>query len=178
MPRFRVIFFFLVVTSLKTTGQPWRDKSVWILISDTATGKSGYRNETNQIVIPVGKYEQCFTDSFRHYAIVLKEGKGFVGIDRDERVLYSVFLFDNGPDDPSDGFFRITASGKIGFADATTGRIVIPPQYACAWPFKHGVAKVALDGETRSDGEHYYWVSDHWFFINKHGVRVKHRTKK
>jgi hypothetical protein len=176
MQQFRVISILLLITSLKAVGQQPRDKGLWIRISDTATGHYGYRNETNQIVIPIGKYE-CFTDTFRHYAIIFKEGAGFVGIDRQEHVLYSVFPFDNGPDDPANGVFRITAAGKIGYADAATGRVVIQPQFACAWPFEHGTAKVALECETRSDGEYHYWLSDHWFFINKHGVRVKHKPK-
>jgi len=178
MQRFRVIFIVILVISLKTVGQPQRDKGVLILVFDSATGTYGYRNEAGKIVIPLGKYSVCYTDTFRNYAIVLKSGKGFVGIDRQDRVLYSVFIFDNGPDESSDGLFRIRAAGKIGYADTATGEIVIRPQFACAWPFEKGIAKVALECQTRSDGEHSTWISDHWFFINKDGIRVNTKTKK
>ena len=174
----KVIFLVGLMISLKTTGQERTNKGVLILLSDSATNTYGYRNESGKIVIPMGRYPVCYTDTFRDYAIVLKPGIGFVGIDRQERVLYSVFIFDNGPDEPSDGLFRVRATGKIGYADAATGKIIIKPQFACAWPFDHGVAKVALDCQTRSDGEHSTWVSDHWFYVNKKGVRVNLATKR
>lgn len=175
----QVIPLVALMINLKTVGQPLRDKGVLILVSDSATDTYGYRNEAGKIVIPMGKYSVCYTDTFRNYAIVLMSGKGFVGIDRQDRVLYSVFIFDNGPDEPSNGLFRIRATGKIGYANSATGEIVIRPQYACAWPFENGIAKVALECQTRSDGEYHYWISDHWFYINKYGVRVNpHRKDK
>ena len=178
MQRVRVISLVALMISLKTFGQPPRNEGVLILVSDSAAGTYGYRNEAGKIIIPMGRYPVCFTDTFRNYGIVLKRGMGFVGIDRQDRVLYSVFIFDNGPDDPSDGLFRIRASGKIGYADSATGKIVIRPRFVCAWPFENGVAKVALECETRSDGKHSTWISDHWFFINKDGIQVNPRTKK
>jgi hypothetical protein len=69
-------------------------------------------------------------------------------------------------------------AGKIGYADAATGKIVIRPQFACAWPFEHGVAKVSLNCQTRSDGEHATWISDDWFYINKAGARVNPLSKR
>ena len=144
----KVIFLVGLMISLKTTGQERTNKGVLILLSDSATNTYGYRNESGKIVIPMGRYPVCYTDTFRDYAIVLKPGIGFVGIDRQERVLYSVFIFDNGPDESSDGLFRVRVAGKMGYADAVTGKIAIKPQFACAWPFEHGVAKVALDCQT------------------------------
>jgi hypothetical protein len=173
---FRLTPLLALMISQKTVGQPVKEKGLLILVSDSATGAYGYRNETGKIIIPMGKYLSCFTDTFRSYAIVDKPGEGIVGIDRQGRVLYSIFIFDNGPDEPSDGLFRIKTAGKIGYADSATGEIVIKPQYACAWPFENGMAKVAAECKTRSDGEHSTWISDHWFFINKNGVRVNPAT--
>jgi hypothetical protein len=70
------------------------------------------------MVVPPGKFPVCNTDTFRNYAIVIEAGKGIVAIDRQGIVLYSVFVFDNGPDDPADGLFRIWMNGKLGYADA------------------------------------------------------------
>lgn len=78
-------------------------------------------------------------------------------------------------DYPSGGVFRIVRDGKIGSA---TGKIAIKPIFACAWTFENGMAKVALDCQTRSDGEHSTWVSDHWFYINRAGVRTSRLAKK
>jgi hypothetical protein len=155
--------------TLPTVGQRAADNSVLLLTSDSAKGTYGYRDEAGKIVIPTGKYPFCFTDTFRNYAIVLDSGNRIVGINRQERVLYSLFIFDNGPDDQSDGLFRIRKDHKIGYADAATGKIVISPRFACAWPFENGKARVALDCQTRSDGEHSTWISKHWFYINKVG---------
>jgi hypothetical protein len=128
-------------------------------------------------MIPLGKYEFCFTDTFRNYAIVLDSGKGFVAIDRQYHVLYNVYVFDNGPDYPSEGLFRITTGGKIGYAYAATGKIAIKPQFACAWPFENGMAKVSRNCETLPEGEHHIWISDQWFYINKTGARAIPSTK-
>ena len=61
-----------------------------------------------EIIIPLGKYAICFTDTFRTYAIVLKSHKGFVAIDRQENILYEVFPFDNGPDYTSEDFSELS----------------------------------------------------------------------
>ena len=88
-------------------------------------------------------------------------------------VVYHSYWFDNGPDYVEDGLFRIRdAQGKIGYADGFTGRMVIAPQYACAFPFENGVAQVALSGkEVREDAEHRVCVGDD-FKIDKQGKRI------
>ncbi|OOQ58943.1 hypothetical protein BC343_09460 [Mucilaginibacter pedocola] len=121
----------------------------------------------------MGKYLMCFTDTFKAYAIASKPKEGFVAIDRKENVLFKVFPFDNGPDDPSEGYFRIKGDdNKIGFADST-GNVVISPQYGCAFSFENGRAKVSDACTTIVDGEHSIWKSDNWYYINKAGKRVK-----
>lgn len=167
--------FLLVMTlaaNLASVGQSRKDTSPLFRVSDSAGDACGYRNGAGKIVIPLGKYSYCWTDTFRKYAIVSDSGKGIVGIDRQENLLYNVFVFDNGPDDSSNGLFRIEIAGKIGYADVVTGKIVLKSQFACAWPFENGLAKVALVCQTHHMGEHSTWVSDQWFYINKRGVRV------
>ena len=68
-----------------------------------------------------------FTDTFRTYAIVAGKNFVFVAIDRQQKVLYNVFPFDNGPDYASDGLFRILKNNKIGYADELTGKVIINP---------------------------------------------------
>ena len=89
------------------------------------------------------------------------------------KVVYHTYWFDNGPDYVEDGMFRMRdAHGKIGYADGFTGRMVIAPQYACAFAFENGVAQVALSGkEVREDAEHRVCVGDD-FKIDKQGKRV------
>ena len=146
--------------------------------NDSITDKCGYKNEKGEIVIQPGKYNACFTDTFRAYAIVVKRDSGFVAIDRQENVLYEVYPYDNGPDYPVDGLFRMIANNKMGFAESATGKVVIPPQFDCAYPFENGVAKVSIDCKIQSEGEHTAWLSDRWFYINTDGEKVNSPVKK
>lgn len=147
----------------------------YLFLKTDKNDQYGYVNSKGVFVIPLGKYAMCYTDTFKKYAIVLKSKEGFVAIDRNENVLYNIFPFDNGPDYLSDGLYRIIKNGKIGYADANFS-VKIQPQYGCAFPFKNGVAKVSHDCKTISDkpnSEYHIWVSDKWFYINKHGVVIK-----
>jgi hypothetical protein len=158
---------------LTTVGQTPGADGYLIRVTDSAADRYGYRDQAGNMIIPFGQYPGCYTDTFRSYAIVmLKAEKGFFGIDRREKVLYSVFIFDNGPDYPSNGLFRITVGGKIGYADAVTGEVVIEPKFSCAWPFEQGKAKVAINCAVQRAGEHSTWVSDNWFYIDKRGKRT------
>ena len=87
-------------------------------------------------------------------------------------MLYEVLPFDNGPDYVGEGVFRIIENNKIGFADARTGKIVIPPQFDCAFPFENGTAKVSTDCTSQMNGEHEIWESEKWFYIDKTGKTV------
>lgn len=142
-------------------------------VTDSSGNREGYMNAKHDTVIPLGKYQLCFTDTFRNLAFVVK-GSEMVAIDRNEKVLFKPVPFDNGPDYESEGFYRALGDDKkIGFAD-TTGKIVIKPQFGCAFPFEKGLAKVSNDCKTVDIGDgHTIWESDKWFYIDKQGKRVK-----
>jgi predicted alpha/beta superfamily hydrolase len=89
--------------------------------------------------------------------------------DKQKKVLYDIFLYDNGPDYPSEGLFRIVKDGKIGYADEKTYTITIAPQFDCAFPFENGKAKVSTNCKTEKDGEYSTWISDNWQFLDKKG---------
>ena len=141
-------------------------------IEDNDTGRYGYANAKGDTIIPFGKYDMCFTERFDQFAIVLLKGKGLVGIDRSENILFNVYIMDNGPDYPSDGLFRIVQNGKIGYANLK-GQIVIAAKYDCAYPFKKGKAEVGTGCQTKADGEYHYWAGGNWWTINKKGQIVK-----
>lgn len=144
----------------------------WIAFTDPATETCGYKNSRGETVIQPGKYSQCFTERFNTYAIVYVPEVGVVAIDRQEQVLYEVFLFDNGPDEPAEGLFRIMQSGKIGYADAKTGQVVIEPAFDGAFPFENGMAKVGIGCTTEADGEHFSWTGGAWKYIDRNGQEV------
>ena len=167
-----MIILSLLFSGMTSCGQRIQNKDYLVLFEDTLTNKNGYKNIKGDIVIPTGKYVRCFTDTFRIYAFVVKSG-GFVAIDRQENVLYKVFSSDNGPDEASEGLFRIMENNKIGFADSLTGKVIIKPKFNCAYPFEKGVAMVSIDCKSQSDGEHSTWVSDNWYYIDKTGRKVE-----
>lgn len=164
-----LLLFFNALTSCQHTV---KENDYLISFNDTIKDGYGYKNQKGDIVIPEGKYQMCFTDTFKSYAIVAVPKLGMVAIDRNQNVIYNVFTFDNGPDEPSEGLFRIESNKKIGYADAATGVVVIQPQFDCAFPFENGQAKVSTDCKTQSNGEHQTWLSDHWYFIDKKGQKT------
>jgi hypothetical protein len=90
---------------------------------------------------------------------------------------YSAFQFDNGNDYIQDGLYRIVDNqGLIGYANQN-GTVVIKPQFAFGFPFEGGKAKVTNTGKSKevtgSHGEHYYWDSNDWFYIDKGGNRIR-----
>jgi WG containing repeat len=96
------------------------------------------------------------------------DGK-WVIMDSQKTTLYEVFIYDNGPDYPSEDLIRVLKNGKIGYADAKTYTIVIPPQFDCAFPFENGKAKVSNQCKTVKDGEHSIWESETWQYVDKMG---------
>jgi hypothetical protein len=126
----------------------------------------GYVNINGEVIIPFGKYPFSFTDTIKTFAVVYADGKGFIGIDRHEKVLFKVYEFDNGPDYPSEGTFRIKENEKVGFADES-GKILIEPSYDDALPYSDGLAAVCSGCTFKSEGEHKIRVGGKWGFIDK-----------
>ena len=89
--------------------------------------------------------------------------------DSKKKTLYEVFPYDNGPDYPAEGLIRVLKNGKIGYANAKTYKIVIAPQFDCAFPFENGKAKVSNKCKTIKEGEHNVWTSETWQYVDKKG---------
>lgn len=135
----------------------------------------GYVDQRGDTVIPYGRFALSFTDTLLTLGIVAEQAGAdyeLIAINQGGERLYEVFEYDNGPDYLQEGLFRIRQNGRIGYADRT-GRIVIPPQFGCAYPFSGGRAKVALECTTRPAGEHTEWVSEDWYYIDKSGRAVR-----
>ncbi len=77
----------------------------------------GYADRNGTIRVPYGKYSICYTDTFKTFAIVTAHNRDFVGINKKEKILFEIFPFDNGPDEVSEGLFRIVQGDSIGFAN-------------------------------------------------------------
>jgi len=107
-------------------------------------------------------------DTTTPFRIKYVDKKGFVAFDNNDKPLFIVYPFDNGPDYLSEGLFRIIKQGKIGFANGK-GEIVIPPRFTAVFPF-HGGMAAFCDGCSRvADGEYHSWENGQWGFINPGG---------
>ena len=77
MKPFLKIVFLLI--SVNVYGQ-LNEKDILISFGDEKD-ECGYKNLKGEIIIPLGKYSLCFTDTFRTYAIVLSDS-GFIAINQ------------------------------------------------------------------------------------------------
>jgi hypothetical protein len=163
----RFLVLLAIAFSINTlSGQV--NKNILHLAHDRIKGEYGYLNQKGDTIIPFGKYSICFTTKFDKFAIVGLPNKGFIGIDRNEKILFNIFVIDNGPDYLSDGLFRIIKNGKIGYADKN-GNIIISPRYDCAYPFAKGRAAVGTGCKIKNEDEHSLWIGGKWHVINKKG---------
>jgi hypothetical protein len=162
----------LVLILLLTVSASCNQQKNYLILAEDADFRQGYLNQNGDTVIPFGKYEMCFTDTIKTFGIVLDKTSNFVAIDKNENVLFEVFKYDNGPDYFSEGLIRIVKNGKIGYANEQ-GKIVIKPQYDCAWPFANGKASVSNNCKVAKEGEHLVWTSENWIKIDKSGNIVK-----
>ena len=100
-----------------------------------------------------------------------KANRGFVGINRDEEVLFQLMQHGREPDFPREGVFRIVVDDKIGFANLD-GEIVVPPVYDMVLPFNEGVAAYCENCGTDRSGLSAKWSNGTWGFIDKTGEVV------
>lgn len=130
----------------------------WLSYTDTSSGESlsGYKKKDGTIAIPA-RYLWVDTDTFYHMAIVFD--KGWVGIDREGKVVLNPFIYDNGPDYVVEGLFRFEENGKMGFANRS-GNKIIPARYSFITPFSGGLSEYTLGGYKKYDegGEHWTWT--------------------
>src|ERR1044071_1957679 len=69
MPRILFLIPLLTVLLLSCNTSAQND---YLLRFETDAG-TGYQTVDGEVVIPSGKYDMCFTDPFRTYAVVAKE---------------------------------------------------------------------------------------------------------
>jgi WG containing repeat len=166
----RLLFLGLILISINSFGQ----QDFWTLEHNNKD-EYGYRDKKGELRIPFGKYSICYTDTFRTFAIVTHRQLGFVGINRDEKILFQIYPFDNGPDDQQDGLFRIVKGDKIGFAD-NLGQVIIQPRFKAVMPFSDNLAAYCDNCSKKKDGEHFTWTGGKWGFIDKKGETIINPT--
>ena len=158
------------------------DKPILLAVTDEDALQYGsrvaYVSLEGDTVIPFGKYAYYGTDTLIHYANVIEHPSDStygrqIGINRDQKILFDLVMFDNGPEPFNEGFTRVTRNGKMGYANKW-GRIVIPCIYAYANWFENGKAEVTFNAVEYVGGdEHKRVESDEWFEIDRKGNRIK-----
>ncbi len=140
-------------------------------IEDPVSATCHYQNQAGQVVIAAQPCDQTIdygADVTRlPFALVWEGGWQAYGPNGD--YLFTVFVFDNGPDVPEEGVIRIERDGLIGYAEVATGDMIVPPRYQCAKPFVHGKAEVGLRCHKvyERGGEHWGWVADEWLTLER-----------
>ncbi len=137
----------------------------------TLSQTSGVTTGSTRPAAQAAEDRAASSDSSGIGEIVYREGQGFVALDPRGRPLFRVFPFDNGPDYPSEGLFRIIEDGKIGFADEQ-GRVVILPRFDAALPFSDSLAAFCEGCSEKAVGEHKMWSGGKWGFIDRRGAVV------
>lgn len=169
LPFMKTVIFLLLICFTATAFAQHRN-DYWVAYTDTGTEDQlvGYKKADGSIALPA-KYLWVATDTFYTMAIVFDQG--WAGINREGKVILRPFIFDNGPDDVSEGLFRFEENERIGFADLT-GTKVISARYGFAEPFSEGLAAYTKGGHKQYDqgGEHWWWTGgDETGYVNKAG---------
>lgn len=137
-----------------------------------------YVNMESDTIIPFGQYAYFGTDSFIYYANVMEHPNDStfgrqIGINREQKILFDIVMFDYGPDPFQENLTRVLRNGKFGFANKY-GIVVIPCIYDYAKWFVNGKAEVTFDAVEYLDMEEHMRVeSDEWFEIDKQGKTIK-----
>jgi hypothetical protein len=144
MKRILLLLFVLIYVSCFAQHDDY-----WLL-KENKKGETGYVDSQGKVKIAYGTYQQCFTDTFRRIAFVAVKDSGIIAIDKEGKQLFRVFNYDNGPDDLSEGLFRIVRGHKVGFADRN-GTVKIPAMFEMAYPFSNGMAMVKGGCNAKGD---------------------------
>jgi hypothetical protein len=171
-----LLTFAIVLFTNFAFGQ--KSEDYLISYTDTTSGSEliGFKSENGKIIIKA-EFNYAYNDTLYKMAIVLKNGK-WVGIDRNGNIVLIPFIYDNGPDYVEEGLFRFVENNKIGFANMS-GQKKILPQFDFATPFEGGLSEYTLGGHWEYDksGEHRHWTGGYENgYLNKFGQRFKKVT--
>ena len=115
-------------------------------------GLYGYINAQGDTIVDC-TFPFAYTDTISRIGFVADSAGAIKCFNNKGEFLFKVFNYDNGPDYPADGLFRIVDDNAlVGFAD-TLGNVVISPRFKFAYPFKDGHAKVTDTGVLAPCGE-------------------------
>ena len=136
-------------------------------------GKYGYIDAQGKAVVPFVydfAYTDEFSDSIAFVCVIADNHVKIKAINRKNERLFTVFMFDNGPDYVNEGVFRIVddSTGLMGFGNMA-GDIAIKPQFFFVTPFSDGFASFNEGGKIVAINEsdrHSFIDGGKWGFID------------
>ena len=172
-----LVFMLFVLTSF---GQKITNDYLLSFV-DSSSGKEkelwGFKTKSGKVIIRP-KYEVIGTDTMFKIAFVTLNYT-WVAINRQDKIILTPYIFDNGPDYVQEGLFRYVENNKIGFANLQ-GQKVIKASFDFVSPFNSGLAAFNIGGQSKKvDDEHSSWQGGLWGFIDKKGkIVIKPKFKK
>lgn len=147
-----VIFVCVALCCYSLDGVSQEQKKLFYFLSPDSL--LGVKDEKGAIIIPATHYFLPIAyDDFLvpindsililvpKPAVNLKDPKPYgLAYNRNGKVLYAPYLFDNGPDYLEEGLSRYVENGKIGFVNRY-GEKVIKAQWDWVSPFEYGIAR-------------------------------------
>jgi len=129
---------------------------------DAESEMYGYLDCNGEIAIPAKyRFAYPFTDGGIG---AVADDTGWYYIDRKGEFIIRPMLYNNGPDNFSEGLARYIDKGKYGFFDEV-GNNVVTAQFDFAFPFKNGKAKVGEICTFVQDGAHRRVECESWWDI-------------
>jgi hypothetical protein len=166
---YAIILLFIIIYSC---GQ--NTKTDFILaFSDSSSGERlwGFKTTSGHIIIEP-KYNRIYGSDTLHDIAFVQLNYKWIAIDKNDSVILTPFICDNGPDDIEEGLFRFVENDKMGFANSK-GQKIIPAQFDFAFPFYGGLAGFSVGGKSEKfDEDHSIWNGGFWGFINHNGQVV------
>lgn len=192
---FSITIIFLTLIA-HTFGQTDDMNNCYELYSDTLMGQVLYGYKYKGKIQIQAKYLSTYSDNLCNMAIVYDRGKAWVGIDKNDSIILTPFIYDNCPDYVEEGLFRFVENKKLGFA-TLEGQKVISAQFDFVSPFKNGYATYYIGGERiyengktekqiMTESGYAGLIDLHWTwggniietgYINKHGQRFKEKEE-
>lgn len=136
---------------------------------DPKTERMGYKSSSGTVLIPA-KYSWAMDFSTYGIAPVLTN-KGWVFINTQGDELVTPFIFDNVPDEFSEGLARFVQDDKMGFFDQA-GTIIVKARFDFLTPLYKGRAAFCQGCVKEYAGEHYTVVGGEWGCVDAKGKIV------
>jgi len=171
----KTLTFFLITICSTFAMQAQNIRNDKLYRIQNANEDCAYVNSKGDTIVPFGKYLLCQDSIIKEIGFVYSN-HGIFCINSQGIELFEVFNYDNGPDYPAQGLFRIIKDGKIGYANMH-GKVVIEPKFKCAWPFEKGKAKVSYNCDINKKGEYNFWEGGDWFYIDRKGKKISKPIK-